>query len=360
MSFGQMGWVDAIGFGVSLLLVIPTGAFADIFGKRLTLILSNLFAMIGILVIAFSNSFTGIFVGNIITQIGWAMYSGAADALAYDSLLSVHEESLFSIVLAKANQYMSYAAAFGYFVGGILYALYWRLPHIVWGLSYIPGIIVAFLLVEPKIAEKEHFSVKAYINKIHLGIKELLLPQLRKYILLILILLGVYFLYTWGFVRPAIATSFGFYSQEQSIILPILTLSAAFLLQYLPFIQRKISGFMGLSILAFIMAFGFFISAFHVGYWGIIPMILIVIAGRFGGPWVSLIINNEISSSYRATTLSTVSLLSKVPYVVVAVLIGSALEKNMLSQFCFVLAGIILFATLLSGGLYIQSKTKKA
>ncbi len=353
MNFGQLGWVDAIGFGVSLLLDIPTGAFADIFGKRLTLILSNFFALVGILLIASSNSLMGIFIGNIITQIGWAMYSGASDALVYDSLLQMKKQELFSLVLSRAQQYMSYAAAFGYFVGGLLYTVQWRLPHIVWGLSYLPAIIFSFLLTEPKI-KAEYFSVKEYMNKIHFGIKALLLPQLRKYILLMFILLGAYFLYTWGFVRPAIATSFGFYSQEQSIILPILMLSSAFLLQYLPLIQRKINGFMGLSILSFMLVIAFFLSGFPIGNWGVIPMFLIVIAGKFGGPWISIIVNKEISSKYRATTLSTISLLTKVPYVLIAVLIGSALEKNLLSLFCFILAGVILLITLISGGLYLK------
>jgi MFS family permease len=355
MTFGQLGWVDAIGFGVSLILDIPTGAFADIFGKRITLILSNIFAGIGILLIAFANNLTGIFIGNIILQVGWAMYSGASDALVYDSLLNMKKVDSFPAVLAKANQYMAYAAAFGYFIGGLLYTTYWRLPHIVWGLSYVPAIIFSFLLIEPKI-HAEHFSVKEYLNKIHLGVKELLLPQLKRYLPLIFILLGVYFLYTWGFVRPAIATSFGFYSQEQSIILPILTLSTAYLVRYFPYINGRINGFVGLSILSLLLAVAFLLSAFHIGYWGIIPMFLIVLVGKFGGPWISTIVNKEISSQYRATTLSTVSLLSKLPYVLVAVLIGSALEKNMLAQFCLTVAGIILLVVVISGGLYLKTK----
>lgn len=359
MSFGQLGWVDAIGFGISLILDIPTGAFADVFGKRLTLILSSIFTGVGILLIAFANSLTGIFIGNIISQVGWAMYSGASDALVYDSLLNMKKERLFSQVLAKANQYMSYAAAFGYFVGGVLYPLYWRLPQIAWGMSYVPAVIISFLLVEPHVSRSEHFSARAYLEKIHLGVKELLLPQLRKYILLIFVLLGIYFLYTWGFVRPAIATSFGFYSKEQSIILPILTLSSAFLIHFLPQIHRRISGFRGLTVLALLMAVGFFLSAYPIGYWGIIPMFMITIAGKFAGPWVSIIVNKEISSAYRATTLSTISLLTKVPYVLVAVLIGAAAEKNMLSQFCLLLAGVILFVTLISGGMYFTSSRAK-
>ncbi|MFH0772980.1 MAG: MFS transporter [bacterium] len=360
MTFGQLGWIDAIGFGFSLILDIPTGAFADIFGKKITLILSNICTGVGIFIIAWSNSLTGIFIGNMISQLGWAMYSGASDALVYDSLLNIKKEEYFSHVLARANQYMSYAAAFGYFVGGLLYTLYWRLPHIVWGLSYVPAIIISFLLIEPKVTQREHFSITSYLNKIHLGIKELLLPQLRKYILLIFILLGVYYLYTWGFVRPAIATSFGFYSREQSIILPILTLSTAFLVQYLPFVRKKIDGFLGLSILSILMAVGFFLCAFPMGYWGIVPMFLIVLAGKFGGPWVSTIVNKEISSQYRATTLSTISLLSKIPYVVVAVLIGQAAEKNLLPQFNLGLAGVIIFATAVSIIMFLISRQRKS
>lgn len=355
MSFGQLGWVDGVGFGFSLLLDIPTGALADIFGKRITLILSNMCAGIGIAIIAFANSLPAIFIGNMILQLGWAMFSGASDAIMYDSLLIEKKEHLFASVLSKANQYMSYAASVGYFFGGLLYTMHWRLPHIMWALSYIPALIFSFLLTEPHV-NTNHFSAKEYIKKINLGIKELLLPQLRKYILLIFVLLGIYFLYTWGFVRPAIATYFGFYSKEQSIILPILTLSCAFLIQYLPAVRKHISNFKGLTLLALIMAIGFLLSAFPIGYWGIVPMFLIAFAGKFASPWVSIIVNKEISSEYRATTLSTISLLSKIPYVLVAVLIGQAAEKNMLPQFNMGIAGIILFVLVISSVLKLRTR----
>lgn len=358
MTFGQLGWVDGVGFAFSLLLDIPTGALADIIGKRLTLIISNVLALIGILLIAFADNLAAIFIGNMITQLGWAMFSGSSDAILYDSLLADNREHLFDRILAKANQYMSYAASFGYFFGGMLYAWHWRLPHIIWGLSYVPAILCSYLLVEPHV-ERSHFSARAYLKKIRLGVQELLLPQLRKYILLVFVLLGVYFLYTWGFVRPAIATSFGFYSKEQSIILPIVTLSCAFLIQYLPAIRTRISNFTGLTILALIMAFGFFLSAFPIGYWGIIPMFLIALAGKFASPWVSIVVNREISSHYRATTLSTISLLSKVPYVLVAVLIGEAAENNMLSQFTLGLAGTILLVAVISALILLFFRLKK-
>lgn len=356
MSFGELGWVDGIGFGFSVLLEVPSGAIADILGKRITLIISNIAALVGILLIAFGNSLWEIFVGNMITQFGWALYSGASEAMAYDSLVDLRKTHLFSQVLAKSNLVMSYAAAFGYFFGGFLYDIHWRLPHIVWGLSYIPGIIAAFLIVEP-LSDSEKFTLRGYLNKITLGTKELFIPELRKYLLIMFILLGVYFLYTWGFIRPAIATSFGFYAKEQSIILPILTLGCAYLIQFLPAIKKRLSTTAGLTILSIMLALGFLLSAFPIRYWGIIPMFLIALAGKFSGPWISILVNEQISSAYRATTLSTVALFSKIPYVIGAVVIGSAFEDGYLAQFCFGLGIVILGATAISSVLIKMNKS---
>lgn len=347
MSFGELGWVDGIGFGFSVLLEVPSGAVADLLGKRITLIISNISALVGILLIAFGNSLWEIFIGNMITQFGWALYSGASEAMVYDSLVDIRKEHMFSQVLAKSNLVMSYAAAFGYFFGGFLYDIHWRLPHIIWGLSYIPGVIASILIVEP-VSDTEKFTFKGYLNKITLGTKELFIPQLRKYLLIMFILLGVYFLYTWGFIRPAIATSFGFYSKEQSIILPALTLASAYLIQFLPAIKKRLSTTAGLTILSIMLAFGFILSAFPIGYWGIVPMLLIALAGKFSGPWISILVNEQISSAYRATTLSTVALFSKIPYVVGAVVIGSAFEQGNLVEFCYGLGITIICATLLS------------
>jgi len=347
MSFGELGWVDGIGFGFSVLLEVPSGALADILGKRITLIMSNIAATCGILLIALGNTFWEIFIGNLIVQFGWALYSGASEAMAYDSLIDLRKEHLFSQVLAKSNLVMSYAAAFGYYVGGFLYDIHWRMPHIVWGLSYVPAIIASFLIIEP-ISDTEKFTMQGYWNKIVLGTKELFIPKLRKYLIIIFILLGVYFLYTWGFIRPAIATSFGFYSKEQSIILPVLTLACAYLIQFLPAIKRRLSTSAGLTILSTMLAFGFLLSALPIGYWGIVPMFLIALAGKFSGPWISILINEEISSAYRATTLSTVALFSKIPYVVGAVVIGSAFEDGYLMQFCLGMGLTILVVTAIS------------
>ena len=47
MTFGQLGWVDAAGFGFAILLEIPSGAIADLFGKRKTILFGMIAPAIG-------------------------------------------------------------------------------------------------------------------------------------------------------------------------------------------------------------------------------------------------------------------------------------------------------------------------
>lgn len=347
MTYGQLGWADGLAFGVALLLDVPTGAIADIFGKKKTIIVALFTAFVGSMMIATASSFNIIFIGWMITNLGFALYSGAAEALAYDTLVDLKQEDRFDQVISKASSIDLYTDAITVFIGGLIYGLNFRLPHILWSLAYFVGFIVSFYLIEPKV-DTIKFSFKNYFNQIGLGIKELLQPKLRRFFVYFFILLGIYFMYSWGFIRPAIADSFGFKAREQGIIIPILTLSSAFLMRYIPFFKRKVSEFAGLIIMAIVMALSFIIASFPIGFWGIIAMIFIAFSGKLAYPWISIIVNKEIQSKYRATTLSTISLITKIPYVLVAVVAGKAVEQGQLKTVNLYI-GIIIFVGIIVG-----------
>ena len=226
MTFGQLGWIDALGFGFSLLLEVPSGAVADLLGKRKTILVGMVAGVIGVGCITFSGTLSGIFVGWVITQICFAFYSGAAEALAYDSLVDLKDEQNYDKVITRSGEIESYVGAATTFLGGVLYFVNPRLPHILWGSGFALGIVFSYLLVEPKI-DTEKFSLKVYLRQLFAGVRELGRAQLRPYVGFFFTLVGIYFLYSWGFIRPATATSFGFYAREQGVILPTLTILAA-------------------------------------------------------------------------------------------------------------------------------------
>nr|MBP7928294.1 MFS transporter [Patescibacteria group bacterium] len=327
MTYGQLGWVDAAGFGFALLLEVPSGAVADLLGKKRTIQLGFLAGTIGIAIVTFSGSLTGIFVGWVITQVCYAFYSGAAEALTYDTLADLKEESSFANVITRGSAIENYTTAIATFLGGLLYTVDFRLPHILWGSGMLLGLVFSSLLIEPK-HDTEKFSLKVYLSQLTAGVKELARPELRNYMGFFLILVGGYFMYSWGILRPATATSFGFFAREQGVILPLLTIFGAIIVRGIPLLKKKFSDVTGFLILSTLMAGGFILAAFPIGYWGIVTMIVITIAGKLATPWISIIVNARIESKYRATTLSTVALLTKLPYVLVAITAGQMIEKN--------------------------------
>lgn len=340
MTYGQLGWVDAIGFGFAILLEVPSGAVADLLGKRKTILIGMLAGTIGVFTIAFSSALTGIFIGWLISQICFALYSGAAEALVYDSLVDLKDEENYDKVITKSSQIESYAGAITTLIGGFAYVINFRLPHILWGSGFLIGAVLSWFLIEPRV-DTEKFSLKVYFKQLFIGGKELMQAGLRKYIGFFFVLVGVYYLYSWGFIRPAIATSFGFFAKEQGIILPLLTVYGALAVRSIPFFRKRLSDISGLVFLSILMALGFLMAAFPIGYFGIIAMILIATAGKLSSPWISIVVNKKIESKYRATTLSTVALVTKIPYVLIAVIAGKMVENSNLGKFNLYTAGVI-------------------
>lgn len=355
MTYGQLGWVDALGFGFALFLEIPSGAIADLFGKRKTIIFGMLAGVLGSSIITFSGSLQGIFIGWMINQFCYTFFSGAGEALLYDTLVDLKEEFKYDKIITKAATLQSFTSVTVTIIGAFAYTYNFRLPHILWTLGFLLSAVAAFFLVEPKI-DTIKFSLKKYFSQLSMGFKELTHTSLKSLIAFFFILQGFEFMYSWGFIRPAIATSFGFYSNEQAIIYPIVTLLFAFLVRFVPYLKNKFSDIVGLFYLSLLMGIGFLLAVFPLGIWGVIPMILIPISGSMAGPWISIIVNKRIDSKHRATTLSTVALLARIPYVLAAIAAGRMIEGGVLWKFNLVVGVVVLIVGTLA---FVNSFKKK-
>jgi MFS family permease len=350
MTYGQLGWIDALGFGFALLLEIPSGAIADIIGKKRTIQIAFLGGGIGTLIIATTNTMPQIFIGWMIAQVAYAFYSGAAEAFAYDSAVDINIADKYDKIVTTGESLGMYAGAIATLIGGFIYELNFRIPHLLWSASFFVGLITSYYLTEPNV-DTQKFSFSTYYAQLRDGTKELFIPSIRRYSVFFFILSGIYYMYSWGFIRPAIATSFGLFSKEQAILLPILTFMGASAIRIIPHIRKRVGDYVGLSLLSLLMASSFLLASLPVGLFGIILMFTIAIAGDFSRPWLSIVVNNNIPSKYRATALSAAALITRLPYVLVAITAGKMIEAGKLSQFnigvgLVILAGLLFSVTL--------------
>ncbi len=135
---------------VVLLLEVPSGYFADRFGRKRSLLMGAILTTIGFGVYGLAFGFWPMLVAEVILGIGLSFVSGADAALAYDSLLSVKQEEQYRRFEAMSFTYGAIGGVTAAIAGGVIATSSLRaavLAQVVVNVILIP---VVLLLKEPK------------------------------------------------------------------------------------------------------------------------------------------------------------------------------------------------------------------
>lgn len=342
MTIGQLGVVDATAFAFGLVMEVPTGALSDMIGKRWTLIMSMFLNGLGFFIMGAADSIWGIVIGFWFTQTAWALYSGAADAFAYDSLKTMNDEARYDRVISFTTSLSVLTVGISSLVGGWLYTIDQRLPHYAWGVALFIGFFIALFAKDPPV-DTIKFTLKNYVGQLSQGFRQLIRPELRYFTPLIFATLGVHYLFSFGFIQPTMATNFGFFADAQAVLFSVMGFTAAGTVLLVPIMRRHLSDMRGLVLLAMLLAGGYLMASLNP------PMILggiiligIRSVGGISSSWASIVVNREIPSEYRSTTLSTVALISKIPYIITAMIAGGLAERGQFNLFYMGVIGFLL------------------
>jgi len=359
ITFGQFGIIESLVFTLGLLFEIPAGAISDLFGKKISLILGMFASFLGALVLSSVKNESSIIYGYIVLQFGWAFTSGTLEAFAYDSLVEKKDEKNYDKVVSANNSLMIIVFVITSLTGGLLYNIYFRLPYIVWSVCYLVAMISLFFAVEPEIKEKVEFTFNNFIKQFIQGVKELIKPNLKKFLVIIIVFSGINYAYDMGFIKPLLAVNFGFKESSQSIIYACIGLVIAFTVRLMPVIRKKLSDEIGLLILMIVQGLAYLTASLTIGYSGIFVLLSLDIIGSMIYPWISIIVNDKVPSKYRATTLSTLNLITKIPYVLIAVIAGNLMQEKNFELFTISLSMIIFVSVIISSFLMIRRNYNK-
>jgi MFS family permease len=352
MTFGQLGIMDATVFAFGMFMEIPTGAVADMLGRKKTMVAGALFCLPGIFTMAAADSMWALFAGFMIASVGWAFFSGATDAMAYETLKEKGQAEDYDKVVSAAHMLGLSVTICTTLIGGLLYEWHYRAPHYAWAMMYFFALLAALALHDPQVKNESPFSLRAYGRQLGEGVRQLWQPRLRPYLGLLLTANGVYVMFVSGLVAPAMSIEFGFDATEQSVIFAALGLMVAVLVLAIPWLRRTFSDFWGLFMMNAMLALAFLLGAAPIGAWGIAALFLIRLAGNWAGPWGLVVVNHAIPSEARATTLSTVSFLVRLPYVLTASLAGYTMQQGIFPLFSLGVGLVIVGVCVLSLAAY--------
>lgn len=94
-SLVEIGFAETVFHITSLLLEIPSGVLADVFGRKNMLIVSSIMTMIGNIVMIASGNLFMVCLSMAFQAAGYNFASGSGDALAYDSLKMEARETYY-------------------------------------------------------------------------------------------------------------------------------------------------------------------------------------------------------------------------------------------------------------------------
>ncbi len=153
--------VNVIYFMTITLCEIPTGLFADIFGRKNSIVISCLLEAVSCGVYGLSRGFGGFAIAETIGAVGRTFASGAFDAWLVDSLKANGEDHNIKKIFAKRSLISRMAVIATALAGGWLGDKGLNLPFFMSSLLFLITGLIVLLVMKEKNFVRQKFSLKA-------------------------------------------------------------------------------------------------------------------------------------------------------------------------------------------------------
>lgn len=342
LNFTEIGILTAIKIISSNIFEIPTGVFADIFGRKKSLTLA--FIIYALVMFGFANisAFWMFLVLDILKSLSNAFYSGSLEALVYDTLKEENKESKYDKIVSNIESLQWVGLFLSSIAGGYFYYLNIKSPYIIQALLCLTAFIFTFFLVEPKLDSQKYLMSKLIYSNLK-GFKELFKNVEISKLSISFITIGSGYLIASEFLGITQAREYGMDSRAVGIMFAIGFVISAFASQIYP----KLKAIFGDNKLIIFSA-TLLIASFVFAKWAGLIVGAILIIGRISSSPIfrntrSSMINRRIASKTRATTLSTLNLLTQLPLAFIAYFMGAYIDNNSANDFAFIVGvGIII------------------
>ncbi|MBI4440560.1 MFS transporter [Candidatus Woesearchaeota archaeon] len=334
------------------LLEIPTGYFADAYGRKNSIIFGLALWSLGFWMYTFSYTFTGFLLSELTLGAGAAFVSGANTALIYDTLLQLKKQSSFKQVKGNLDFISSLSEAVASILGGLLAVISLRTPFLVEAIIITFALPFAFSLYEPKrdvyfhrqghlqsLYRITHFSLRK-----HKKVKWLILfgSVLSTGTLIMVWLEQPYFTY--------VGLPLGYFG----VIWALHNICVGFFSKYAGYFEQKI----GKKRLLIALPFLFVVSSIGLAVAATLFTIILFFVFSFIRSMNRVLlvdyINVYVSSDSRATVLSINSFVGRLFFSAISPLIGLVHDIYTL-PIAFAVTGILIFGTAITALLKLHN-----
>jgi MFS family permease len=359
ISLGEVGIADWGAVVAAWVAEVPSGILADTFGRRRLIIIAMFFCGIGIGLQGFAFNLHTFLITNVIYLVGFSFYSGAGEALAYESLRGCDDQDkAYERVISTARSVEFGASLVSVMVGAYLYQLAPSLPFFVQGFFFCLGGVFAWRTTETmnmRLASRQTAARKPrnLLKESFRLIDRKLFPAA----LICVAALGLYDMICWSFLRTAIATKFGYGEVGYAVILNLGIVSVMLTTRLLPAVRARLGDRLGFPGFGFLLGLSVALCAVDFGYHGAGFMIVMTVLGNFLKPWLSIIANAAASDINRATLISLFGLGTRIPFLVLGAILPYIAEQGFFNYSLIALGGVAMLCAVISWSMSRSAST---
>ncbi len=187
LNLAEIGVIEGIYHATSIICEIPSGAVADLLGRKRSMALSRACIAVSCVVMLFSSSFWWFAAGFVVQALGNNLNSGSEEALVYDSMKCIGQEEGYLKVCGRLDVVIEVSQGIATVLGGVLaeYSYFW---------CYSACLVIALLAFVPVLfmeeapgealagkgsavweAVKQHFKVSGQILKSDIRILKIII-----------------------------------------------------------------------------------------------------------------------------------------------------------------------------------------
>ena len=346
ISFTQLMILESFFVFSIFLLEVPTGAVADYFGRKISLVFAAIMISIAAFVYSSYPNFYVFLLGEFLWAAGLAFLSGADEALVYDSLKEIKSEKKSKKIFGRFTSFGMTALMVSAPIGSIIastFGLRYTMRFMV--IPFFLAFLLAMTFKEP--ITKKKIESKKYMDTLLNGIKYFKNHKELKILAFDKISIGALIFFLIWTYQPLL----------KQLGVPLIyfgLIHAAIAGIQIPFMNNfekleKVFGSKKSYLLWSALISGVCFILLGINMYIPLTIILIIIIAAFGLSRNVLFqnyINKYIESDNRATVISTVSMVDRFVRALVYPLMGLLVEWSLNYAIIIIGVGVLIFALL--------------
>jgi len=347
LSFTQVMFLEALFAAAVFLLEVPTGAVADLIGRKTSLIMGSLFYIVSLFIYAAGHSFLAFAIAEGLFAVGASLKSGADSAFIYDSLKSVRKEGEFKKVEGAALSYGFAFAAVAMLFAGFLADVDLALPFYACIGLFTVALVASLVMYEPQHHKKVKITARRYFGRIKEGLELSAKHRKIRWLMLFGALVSALGIGGFWLYQPYMQQN-GFPLKWFGVAFFTFNIIAFLASKFAHRIEKKIGELASLALMPLTMIIAFVLMAAFNPIFGFMFIWFHQFQRGFSKPIISGYMHEHIESEHRATVISVNGMVSRLATVPALPLLGYAVDLLSLSTAMWLAAGsIVVLAGLL-------------